>query len=158
IFTEDERSLAERLEEGLEAIDHRFFASGYNVKPAGRGRIGATEHRRREIMLPVRSMSLEQAARECNCDRTHRNVSAVLSKCCDHVSWSENDTLNGFIIGEHGDDHFATGGISRGIGDDDPLGPKSVSSTARAVIDQEPMACLEQVSRHRKPHVSESYE
>jgi hypothetical protein len=117
---------------------------------------GAPEHRSGDEMLPHRVMGLGQYLGKSHGDRTHRQMDRVFTQRLDDASATENDLLHRIVVGEHRDNDVALARACRAARDFRPFVPQFLGSAPSAVVGEDAMARLQEVTRHRLPHSPEA--
>ena len=67
---------------------------------------------------------------------------------------SEKDPFDRVIVGEHGDEDGAAGGVGHAAGDFGAFGRERLRLGAGAVIDGDAVSRLDEVERHRPAHLA----
>ena len=148
--------LPEVVEQRLAAIERFRFAGGDDEELCRGCGFRAPEHWSGDEMLPHRVMGLGQYLGKSHGDRTHRQMDRVFTQRLDDASATENDLLHRIVVGEHRDNDVALARACRAARDFRPFVPQFLGSAPSAVVDEDAMARLQEVTRHRLPNSPEA--
>jgi hypothetical protein len=109
-----ERPSSDQLEQRC-ALAHRAVRPGsHDTKLSGGGGVGTTEHRRAHQVLAGFGMGGPERLNGGDAMRAHAQVNGTRVQRVANPAWTERDLLHCRIVGDHRDDHFASGA---GVGD-----------------------------------------
>src|SRR5579862_5597676 len=85
-------------------------------------------------------------------------MNGIAAEARKRASATENNALDRCVVAQHRDEGVAAAGIGYTIGDARTLCRQGFRLAALAIVDDDAMAGLDQIERHRRPHVAEANE
>jgi selenocysteine lyase/cysteine desulfurase len=81
----------------------------------------------------------------------------VFAQCPDEAATAQDDLLHRIVVSEHRDDNVALACAGRAVRHFRPLVAQFFGADPGTVVDEDAVACLQQVARHCLPHSAEAY-
>ena len=114
---------------------------------------GASEHRRRHEALAGGLMRAREPLGERDADRAHGDMDGPRLQPRKYAAHAEHHGFDRSIVGEHCNDHVATRGLTRRLGERRTLSDERLGPRGRAIVDCKGVFGHEQIGCHAAAHV-----